>query len=96
MLYKISIVAFILSVATLILAAPVLEVNIEPSIFPSGNFTAMMDSQTAASCPGTNDNCGVVTFNSGQYVSFGQGICMPLGKNVQSIYVARCYCSLWK
>lgn len=51
---------------------------------------------SALTCPGGDNSCGVVTFASGTYVSFGQGTCMQLGGSVQSIYVAKCYCSLWR
>lgn len=63
----------------------------------SPNFsTATRDLTNSAACPNSSKSCGVVTFKGGQYTSFGQGVCMKLGNNVESIYVAKCYCSLWR
>lgn len=82
-----AIIAVTLATATVGYAAPMDVVNVTPPNFPGGNSQV---------CPSSGNSCGVVTFNSDKYVSFGEGICMPLGGNVQSIYVAHCYCTFWK
>ncbi len=80
-------------------AAPTTEVDLKSLNFPSDDISSMLKGRDASGkrfCPPGEDSCGVVTFKSGQYTSFGEGICMQLGNNVESIYVAKCYCSLWK
>jgi hypothetical protein len=46
-------------------------------------------------CPHST-GCGVVTYIGSRYMGFGTGTCMSLGNGIQSIYVNRCYCSLWR
>ncbi|KZM18409.1 uncharacterized protein EKO05_0007706 [Ascochyta rabiei] len=75
-------------------AAPT-EAKLEPVHFPRSNLTTKVLSADTMTCPNSGSSCGVVTFASGLYVSFGPGVCMQLGKNIESIYVAHCYCSLW-
>ncbi|KAJ4987670.1 hypothetical protein SVAN01_06837 [Stagonosporopsis vannaccii] len=97
MRYLMSII-FAALAAVVVVAAPTAEVTLESLNFPDNEFTSMLsthDSNKLINCPRAENNCGVVTFNSGQYTTFGQGTCMQLGRNVQSIYVAKCYCSLW-
>ncbi|KAJ4376092.1 hypothetical protein N0V83_001373 [Neocucurbitaria cava] len=87
-----------LVLAASVFAVPVGEVDLLTLNFPSENFTALLntaaDHSSALPCP-ASDKCGVVTFQSGQYVGFGEGICMPISGSVLSIYVAHCYCSIW-
>ncbi|KAJ4325761.1 hypothetical protein N0V94_000521 [Neodidymelliopsis sp. IMI 364377] len=92
-----SLISILLSIAALVLSAPVADVDTTPLNFPAGSLTAMLDARAVSTtCPGTGTSCGVITFNGGQYVSFGRGICMQIAGKIQSIYVAHCYCSLWK
>ncbi|KAF2628581.1 hypothetical protein BU25DRAFT_421030 [Macroventuria anomochaeta] len=91
-------IALALSTATLVSAAPTMSVDLSPLNFPADNLSAMLDSNIismAHGCPSADNSCGIVTFKNGQYTSFGQGTCMQLGGNVASIYVAKCFCSLW-
>lgn len=74
-------------------------VDLAPLNFPSGALNTMLEKralQLNAECPSQPNSCGVVTFKSGTYATFGQGTCMQLGPNVESIYVAKCFCSLWR
>ena len=93
------VLALALFAATITSALPAAEVDLALLNFPDGEFTAMLtsaDISKAPDCPKTENSCGVVNFKSGLYTSFGQGTCMRLGSNAQSIYVGNCYCSLWK
>ncbi|KAF9692991.1 hypothetical protein EKO04_009063 [Ascochyta lentis] len=80
-----------LSMVSSSFAAPTTDANPTPHNPP----TDSVDTASAITCPNSGSSCGVVNFTSGQYVSFGQGVCMQLGANVQSIYVTRCYCTMW-
>lgn len=96
MRFTLPITTLALSTAAIVTAAPTTSTNVE-AIYPPGGLNPLLaarDLKVGTQCPASN-NCGVVTFKSGQFASFGQGICMQLGSNVQSIYVAECYCSLW-
>ncbi|KAJ4366729.1 hypothetical protein N0V95_000058 [Ascochyta clinopodiicola] len=66
-----------------------------PANPPPNNLTAKISTADTMTCPSGGSSCGVANFRDGQYVSFGQGVCMQLGKNIESIYVGHCYCSLW-
>lgn len=76
-------------------AAPTPEANTTPLSLSIENLNSTIESASALKCPSIGGGCGMVSYTSGDYVSFGQGICMPLGYNIHSIYVANCYCSLW-
>lgn len=93
------ITALVLMAASTIFAAPTAptsDVNISALNFPASTLATLTGAADSLTCPSTDNSCGVVTFTSGTFTSFGQGICMQLGGNVQSIYVSKCYCSLWK
>ncbi|KAH6625226.1 hypothetical protein C7974DRAFT_424928 [Boeremia exigua] len=90
--------AIVLSMLAAVIAMPTSGVKIESLNFPTTAFASMLETHSFKSpiaCPAGEGNCGVVTFESGQYVTFGQGTCMQLSGKVQSIYVAKCFCSLW-
>lgn len=86
------------STAVFVTAAPTTEVNLKSLNFPANEFTSMLEARNVDSliCPEHTDICGVVTFNDSQYTTFGEGTCIAIGSNVQSIYVSKCYCSIWK
>jgi hypothetical protein len=47
-------------------------------------------------CPTGYDTCGVVTWKTGKFASFGEGICVQIAGDIDNIYVGHCYCSLWE
>lgn len=74
-------------------------VDLKPLNYPPGALNQMLqkrDFEFSAACPAEPNSCGVVTYKSGTYTSFGQGTCTKVGSDVASIYVTKCYCSLWK
>lgn len=89
----------ILALAGLGAALATKPVDLTPLNFPEGAVNNMLSArafQFSADCPADPESCGVVTYKSGLYASFGQGTCMKVGSDVASIYVTKCYCSLWK
>ncbi|KAJ4370149.1 hypothetical protein N0V86_008885 [Didymella sp. IMI 355093] len=77
---------------------PSKPIDITPLNFPSGALNTMLskrDLELTGACPSQPNICGLVTYKDNTYTNFGQGTCMQLGPNVQTIYVAKCYCSLW-
>lgn len=89
------IASLVLSMVSSSFAAPTPEANTTPLSLSIENLNSTIESASALKCPSIGGGCGMVSYTSGDYVSFGQGICMPLGYNIHSIYVANCYCSLW-
>ncbi|KAF3009807.1 hypothetical protein E8E13_010136 [Curvularia kusanoi] len=90
--------ALFAALTTLTTGAPTTSGDLTSLNFPAANLTAMLSARGASPqdfCPAGENSCGVVLFKSGTYVSFGQGTCMQLSGNIESIYVAKCYCSLW-
>jgi hypothetical protein len=78
---------------------PSKPVDLKPLNYPPGALNEMLqkrDFEFSADCPAEPNSCGVVTYKSGTYTNFGQGTCMKVGSDVASIYVTKCYCSLWK
>lgn len=53
-------------------------------------------SETRDTCPTGYDNCGVVTWKSGTVADFGEGTCIHIAGDIETIYVGHCYCSLWE
>jgi hypothetical protein len=74
-------------------------IDLEPLNYPPGALNDMLQNrnfQFNADCPAEPNSCGVVTIKDSRYNNFGQGSCMKVGSDVTSIYVTKCYCSLWK
>lgn len=80
-----------------VLAAPVEVTDLSSLNFDPEDFDTLLNTcgLEVQACP-ASDICGVVTFSSGTYVSFGEGICMQIKGKIQSIYVGHCYCSTWR
>jgi hypothetical protein len=53
-------------------------------------------SETRDTCPTGYDTCGVVTWKSGTFANFGEGVCIQIAGDIDNIYVGHCYCSLWE
>ncbi|KAF3039254.1 hypothetical protein E8E11_005312 [Didymella keratinophila] len=84
--------------ASALVSWPSKPIDLELLKYPSGTLNEMLqkrDFQFSADCPAEPNSCGVVTYKSGTYANFGQGTCMKVGSDVASIYVTKCYCSLW-
>lgn len=89
----------ILALTSLGAALVTKPIDLAPLNFPAGavdNILSARDFQFSADCPTEPNSCGVVTYKDGTYTNFGQGTCMRVGDEVASVYVTKCYCSLWK
>lgn len=89
----------ILALANLGVSLVTKPVDLAPLNFPKdtvNNMLSARDFDFSADCPAEPNSCGVVTYKSGTYTDFGQGTCMKVGSDVASIYVTKCFCSLWK
>lgn len=85
--------------ASALVSWPSKSVDLAPLNYPPGALNAMLqmrDLHFSTACPAEPNSCGVVAYKSGTYTKFGQGTCIKLGSDVASIYVTKCYCSLWK
>ena len=51
---------------------------------------------TRDTCPTGYDSCGVVTWKTGTFSNFGEGACIQIAGDIDTIYVGHCYCSLWE
>ncbi|KAF3046960.1 hypothetical protein E8E12_009534 [Didymella heteroderae] len=88
----------ILALASLGAGLVINSVDLATLNFPEGAVDDMLskrDFHFNAKCPAEPNSCGVVTYKSGTFTNFGQGTCMQVGSGVASIYVTKCYCSLW-
>ena len=77
------------------LSAPIDDAASSPATSALYAFPQAATEVPEYQCPHSN-GCGVVTYIGNRYMGFGTGVCMSLGNGIQSIYVNRCYCSLWR
>jgi hypothetical protein len=93
-MFKFSIVSVLLQ-AAISLAAPIDDAASSASTSALSVFALSPTEVPEYQCPHST-GCGVVTYIGSRYMGFGTGTCMSLGNGIQSIYVNRCYCSLWR
>ncbi|OSS51290.1 hypothetical protein B5807_03308 [Epicoccum nigrum] len=69
-----------------------------PPMTPRADLSDLTKSppQSSDTCPTGMKSCGVITFRSGTYVGFGEGTCIQIKGDIDTVYVGHCYCSLWE
>ncbi|OAL49038.1 hypothetical protein IQ07DRAFT_645045 [Pyrenochaeta sp. DS3sAY3a] len=90
-----TILTLILLFITFVACAPTTAADLTSLNFPAGALNTLLQTSDDKLTCFKSSNCGVITYKNGTYKNFYEGICIPIGKGVESIYVAHCYCSIW-